>query len=128
MTPRTIIDVWHEACHSLMLAEAADPLWACVSDAITVGCVNLILHNPDITPASVHGHIVQMLSQRGWVWGKTSNPERRKHPGMVMFHQLDQHAQAQIELLVAMTKILHPLLQPQPLVRAVGTIGAEKSP
>jgi len=74
----------------------------------------------NLTPEQGHEAWVEDKLKNGWVWGPVKNEDKKEHPCLVPYEQLDQAQQVKDFLFSAVVRSLaHALPQPSPVVRDV---------
>lgn len=98
MTESEIARVAHEVnrAYCQALGDHSQPAWEDAPDwqkqsAITG--VRLHLSNPDAGPQASHESWYAEKERDGWTWGATKEPEAKRHPCMLPFHELPPEQQ-----------------------------------
>lgn len=111
-----IARVCHEANRALCIAfgDQSQPAWdeapQWQRDSAIKG-VRFHLDNPNAGPEASHTAWMADKLAAGWTWGSTKDPEAKKHPCLVPFHELPAEQQAKDHIFRA---IVHAHAKPSP--------------
>lgn len=87
-----------EACHKVnnvireLAGEEVIP-WEETTEEIrqsAISGVQQVVKNPDITAADIHGEWMSYKKKQGWIYGEERDENKKTHPGMRPFSELDK--------------------------------------
>lgn len=112
----SVARVCHEANRALCLAfgDTSQPTWDAAPSwqrESAIKGVKFHLENPNAGPEASHTAWMADKLATGWTWGSTKDPETKKHPCLVPFHELPPEQQAKDHVFRA---IVHAHAKPAP--------------
>lgn len=119
-TPETIAAAAYEInrTYSISLGEADAGPYAFAPDTVKQSIrdgVQLLLRNPNITPAETHNAWLQARVNAGWVYGAVKDAEAKTHPNLLPFEALSVAQRTKDAFFATTVKSLRgllPLAQP----------------
>jgi len=108
--------VCHEANRALCAAfgDLSQPSWEQAPEwqrTSAIKGVQFHLDNPNAGPEASHSAWMADKLAAGWTWGSTKDPDAKKHPCLVPFHELPPEQQAKDHIFRA---IVHAHAKPSP--------------
>jgi len=126
LTPEQIARVCHEAnrAYCMSIGDHSHPTWDMApvwQKQSAIAGVNIVIKNPDTTPAASHESWYAGKEAAGWKHGPVKAPELKEHPCMVPYEELPEEQRTKDYLFLAVAKalIVHTVARKPPMKEAV---------